>query len=343
MKHFLLDVRYLIEYLAVVGLCAVIRILPQRSLKGLARLISFCIRCIPSARHLVLENLKAAFPEMDEKERIRIMRGSFLHMIWNMLEFFWIGGDPARIRKCYYLPDDITNRLKAHVASGERIIFVNPHLGSWEASGVMAPFYAGVDMVAIAKPVRNPYLNKLLNSGRRERTAGLEIIFSRGAMHASLRALRQGRGVGTLIDQNTRVRDGGVFVDFFGLPVPSSAAPAALKRYCDKHKLPAVIVYGTSLRLADGRNTAHSAYLSKPFGEYADDREVLQELMEISEKFIRMHPEQYLWFYKRFQYIPPDCPPEIRRRYPDYAAEPRASFFRKQSGPVQAGPSDGGA
>ena len=336
MKHFLLDVRYRMEYLAVVCLCGVIRILPRCSLKGLARPAAFFIRCIPSARHLVLENLKAAFPEMDEKERVRIMRASFLHMIWNLLEFFWIGGDPARIRKCYYLPADITERLKGHVAAGERIIFVNPHLGSWEASGVMAPFYAGVDMVAIAKPMRNPYLNRLQNSGRRERTAGLEIIFSRGAMRASLKALRQGRGVGTLIDQNTRVRDGGVFVDFFGLPVPSSAAPAALKRYCDMHKLPAVIVYGTSLRLADGRNTAHSAYLPKPFAEYADDREVLQELMKISEKFIRMHPEQYLWFYKRFQYIPPDCPADVRSRYPDYAAEPRPSFFRKERGRAQS-------
>ena len=85
------------------------------------------------------------------------------------------------------------------------------------------------------------------------------------------------------------------------------------------------------MRLEDGRNTAHSAYLPKPFDAYADDREVLQELMKISEKFIRMHPEQYLWFYKRFQYIPPDCPGDLRRRYPDYATVPKASFFRKTS------------
>ncbi|MBQ7207774.1 MAG: hypothetical protein IJS01_08260 [Lentisphaeria bacterium] len=335
MKHFFLDIRYRIEFLLVLCLLALIRILPRCALRPMARAAGACVRAVPSARHIVLENLKAAFPEKDEASRRHLMRESFFHMCWNLLEFFWIGGDPARIRRCYYLPDDITNRLKAHVAAGERIIFVNPHLGSWEASGVMAPFYAGVDMVAIAKPMRNPYLNRLLNSGRRERTAGLEIIFSHGAMRASLKALRQGRGVGTLIDQNTRVRDGGVFVDFFGLPVPSSTAPAALKRYCDAHKLPAVIVYGTSMRLEDGRNTAHSAYLPKPFDTYADDTEVLQELMKISEKFIRMHPEQYLWFYKRFQYIPPDCPEDLRRRYPDYAAAPKASFFRKTLNDVE--------
>ena len=193
----------------------------------------------------------------------------------------------------------------------------------------MPPFYAGMKMAAIAKPVRNPYLNKLLNSGGREKTHGLEVIFSKGAMRAALHALKQGKGLGTLIDQNTRVRDGGVFVDFFGVPVPSSTAPATLKRYCDAHGIPTVIIYGTSLRLADGRNTAHIEDLSKPFSEYADDREVLQELMQISEKYIRMYPDQYLWFYKRFQYIAPDCPEEIRKRYPEYAVIPRPEFFRK--------------
>jgi lauroyl/myristoyl acyltransferase len=112
--------------------------------------------------------------------------------------------------------------------------------------------------------------------------------------------------------------------------VPSSTAPAVLKRYCDSHNIPCVIIYGTCVRTEDGRCTAHSAYLSKPFDQYADDTEILQELMDMSEKFIRKYPEQYLWFYKRFQYIAPDCPGEIRKRYPFYAFDPRPGFFRKQ-------------
>ena len=66
----------------------------------------------------------------------------------------------------------------------------------------------------------------LSRSGNREKVRGLEIIFSSGAIRAATKALRDGRGVGTLIDQNTRVRDGGSFVNFFGLPVSSSTAPA---------------------------------------------------------------------------------------------------------------------
>ena len=330
MHRFLQDIRFRLEFTLLLLPYLIIRCIPLCFIKALAFIIGRAVWLLPSAREIVKANLRTAFPDISEKERCRIARDSFFYTAWNLLEFFWIGGNPKRIRRCYYLPEDITQRLKNHVAAGERIIFVNPHLGSWEASGVMAPFYAGVDMVAIAKPMQNPYLNKLLNSGGREKTHGLEIIFSRGAVRAALSALRGGRGVGTLIDQNTRVRDGGEFVNFFGVPVPSSTAPAMLKRYCDAHDIPAVIVYGTCVRLADGRNTAHSEYLSKPFEEYTDDREVLQELMQISEKYIRQFPEQYLWFYKRFQYIKPDVPEEIRKKYPPYARIPSPSFFRKE-------------
>jgi KDO2-lipid IV(A) lauroyltransferase len=250
-------------------------------------------------------------------------------MMWNILEFVWVTGFPERIRKCYCLSDETARRLKKHAEAGERCIFVNPHLGSWEASGVSAPFFADLNMIAIAKPVHNPYLNALLNSGSREQTKGLKVVFSRGAVRAALTALRNGQSIGTLVDQNTRVRDGGEFVDFFGLPVPSSTAPAMLKRYCDAHDIPVVIIFGTSVRLADGRNTALTEYLSKPFDDYADDREVLQELLQISERYIRQYPEQYLWFYKRFQHIKPDTPPEIRKRYPSYARIPTPHFFSK--------------
>ncbi len=324
---FATKIRYRLEYLALLLPYRVIRRLPYGAVKFAGKAIGDAMHCIPSLRKLVRANIHAAMPELPPAEVARIERASFQHLAWNMLEFFWLDGNPERIERYYHLPPEITERLKEHVARNERIIFVNPHLGSWEASGVMAPYYAGVKMVAIAKPVRNPYLNSLLNHGNREKVNGLEIVFSRGAIRASLQALRNGRGVGTLIDQNTRVRDGGVFVNFFGLPVPSSTAPANLKEYCDLHRIPSVIIYGTSVRHADGRVTAHSRYLSRPFSEYADPQEVLQELMMISEEYIRRYPEQYLWLYKRFQYIPPTCPEELRARYPYYASTPSPSFF----------------
>ena len=60
-------------------------------------------------------------------------------------------------------------------------------------------------MAAIAKVTRNPYLNNLLNKKCRE-IQGLRVIFSKGAVKETIKALHEGLTIGTLIDQNTRIR-----------------------------------------------------------------------------------------------------------------------------------------
>ena len=89
-----------------------------------------------------------------------------------------------------------------------------------------------------------------------------------------------------------------------------------------------MIIYGTSVRHADGKVYAHSAYLPKPFHEYKDEVEVLQALMDMSEEFIRKYPDQYLWFYRRFQYIPQGATDELTAKYPFYAKMASNHFMR---------------
>ena len=320
---------FYLEYLAARLLAGAVRHLPYSWLPGLARIAEFCFRAARPYRRLVRANIRAALPELAPPEVERISRESLRNMFRNFLEFVWMNGDPGRVRRCCCRPPDIFRMLRCHVDSGRRIIFVNPHLGSWEASGLMIPMYVHMNMAAIAKPVKNPYINRLLNADSREKVHGLRIIFSRGAAREAIKQMKKGMHLGTLIDQNTRVRDGGEFLDFFGLPVASSVSPAVLKRYCDAHDMPTVLIFGVSLRMPNGRLLSFCEELPRPFKEYPDDRAVVQELMRISESYIRRYPEQYLWLYKRFQHIPPDCPEEQRQRYPYYAAEPPPSFYRK--------------
>lgn len=322
-------IRYFLVYIIVRIALEIVRLMPHCAVKALAAVCGWGMSICPQTRKIACANIKVAFPDMTAREIKRIAGKSFFNVVFNMCEFLWMSGNKRRIEKYTVIPEPVLSMLKQHVANNERIIFVNPHLGSWEGSGLMAPHYAGVKMVAIAKPVSNPYLNRLLNKLGREQEEGLKIIQTKGAMRACLKALHDGFGVGTLIDQNTRVRNGGVFVNFFGLPVPSSSSPAVLKAYCDKNSIPAVIIYGTSVRHENGVITAHAEKLSRPFNEYKDEKEVLQELMDISQEYITRYPEHYLWLYKRFHFIPRDCPENIRRRYPYYAVEASDNFYRK--------------
>ena len=323
------QIRYFLEYLIVLIPYSIIRFEPWWMMRSTAWVLGFGLYLLPPARKLVCENIKAAMPELSDREIKRIARCSFDNLLWNLVEYIWLIGNEKRIRRCCALDPETEEVMHRKVRNNEQVIFVNPHLGSWEASGLMSPFYARVKLAAIAKPVRNPYLNKLLNSGNRESTPGVKVIFSKGAMRASLQALKEGWSIGTLIDQNTRVRDGGVFVNFFGLPVPSSTAPAMLQSYCNQKKIPCQIFFACSLREKSGKVVGRAWPLDKPFEEYASHSEILQELMKKSEKLIRENPEQYLWMYRRFQYIPEDATPEQISRYPRYAVRPDKAFYSK--------------
>ena len=322
-------IRYFAEYLLVMLIYQPLRFMPWWLMRFSAWQLGFLMHLLPGCRKLVRANIHAAMPELPPREVNRIARSSFDHLTWNLLEYFWCIGNEKRIRRCCYVEEETLKFCHQKVKEKKQVIFVNPHLGSWEISGLMTPFYTKLQLAAIAKPLKNPYLNNLLNTGNRESTRGVKIIFSKGAMRASLQALREGWSIGTLIDQNTRLRDGGVFVDFFGLPVPSSTAPAVMQSYCNQKGISCQILFACSLRNSEKKLVGKAWSLEKPFEEYTSHAEVLQELMKKSEKIIRENPEQYLWMYRRFQYIPENATPEQLARYPWYAERPGSKFYSK--------------
>ena len=329
MKRFFKQIRWCAEFIIIYIPYCFVRIMPWPVMRGMAWLVGRAIYLLPPARRLVRANIHAALPELPEKEVKRITRACFDSLLWNLTEYIWMNGSKKRIDRCCVPEEGAVEGLKFYRETGTRIIYVTPHFGSWEASGLMSPFYGGVKIAAIARPVRNPYLDRLLNSGNREHTPGLKIIFAKGAVRAAIKALKAGWGIGTLIDQNTRPRDGGIFVNFFGIPVPTSTAPAVLHEYCAQKGIPSEILFGFAYRNAEGKIVGGYRHLSKPYDQYAGQAEVIQELMDFSEAFIRKNPEQYLWMYRRFQYIPEDAPAEVRRRFPDYAVVPKPSFYRR--------------
>ncbi|MDD3117702.1 MAG: hypothetical protein PHQ27_00860 [Victivallales bacterium] len=329
MSKWLKALRNIVEYAPLFCLYQFIRCLPLPVIVAFSRLCGWTVYIIPGFYKLTTANIRTAFPELPAREVGRIARHSMANITRTILEFFWFANAPERVEKHVVIHDEARRRIAEHVKRGERIIFVSPHLGNWEATGLKMSLSSGLDFAVVVRPQRNPFINRLIRRSRQ--SCGGEVIDAKGAVKKMLRAVRNGKSMATLIDQNTRVRDGGVFVDFFGLPVPSSRAPALFAR------LPGVQVYvGGGIHTPDGKITTFLNALPRPAAEYESETAMIQDLMRLTEAVIRRYPEQYLWLYKRFQYIPPDARPEIRRRFPYYAATaPDKFFFKKRL------PSDG--
>ena len=261
-----------------------------------------------AGRRLVLANLALAFPEKDAAERHRIGRESVVHAVWNGIDFARSARHPEAIHQRVAISDRMHEDFQ--VGRPGRLLVLG-HLGSWELLGHALPA-AGSAGYAVAHPMRNARLDRLLTRARG--ATGLGILPSDGAVRGVLKAWKNGMHVAVLADQNTRLVEGGIFVDFFGLPVTITRAPAMLAR-----KLDLPVSLGSCIRDASGRFHADAEPLSRPAAAYASDAELSQEMMASLERRIRVQPEQYVWMYKRWRYVPADAPPEVAARYPYYA------------------------
>ena len=259
-------------------------------------------------RRILEANLHLAFPELSEAERYRLARLALFGMVRDAVEFTYLLQHPSHIKKRVTL-DPALMALRQTENHPSTLVVV-PHLGNWELFG-HATSINGIRGTAVAQELRNPYLERMVQ--RIRSTHGLQIIHVKGAARGIVRAVRQGRHVAILMDQNTRIREGGEYVDFFGLPVTVSRAPAVLARRLDTG-----ILISTCIREGDDYVT-DTEPLPKSPAEYADEHELLQAIMSKVEVLVRRHPEHYIWTYKRWRYIPSGIAEEKQQRYPFYA------------------------
>ena len=311
------------EYFGVFLAFKTIRALPLSVLFGIAKSAALTIYIVPSFRKLLVANLKVAFPEKSSSEINALARKSFSNLVLSLLEFFWFMDKPERIEKHTVYKNETHEFTEKSISDGTGFIFVVPHLGNWELAGLLVSHFDNIPFAVAAREVRNPYLHNFVNSSRM--IEGNRIIDAKGAIKGMMKALKDGCGVATLIDQNSRVRDGGIFVNFFGLPVPTSRAPALFAR-----KLNVPVIVGGCIR----KGKKYESFLKplpKTTGEYKDDAELIQALMKITEDLVREHPEQYLWLYKRFQNIPKDADEKLIKQYPYYATITTEKFYDKPS------------
>jgi KDO2-lipid IV(A) lauroyltransferase len=328
MLEFLLKIRYIIEYFFALFVYMLLKIQPHCVIKGLAGATGRFFYCVPALHKMIDANIATCFTEKTDAEIRRIGRLSVVNAARNILEFFWMSNNLRRIKRCLEFDPESKIVLGDCMTNDERIVFVNPHLGSWEASALSVPFFCQDKIAAVANPLRNPYLNKFFNSGNRKQVPGFEVIFSSGAVRASLKALRRGFNIGILIDQNTKVREGGIFVNFFDLPVPCSKSPAEFYRICSQEGMKVRVFFGITLRGDDDKLHTKCVALSKPENEY-EMQEMIQELISTTEDYIRKYPEQYIWLYKRFAHIPRGLDEDRVKRYPYYARLVKESFYSK--------------
>jgi KDO2-lipid IV(A) lauroyltransferase len=136
-------------------------------------------------------------------------------------------------------------KVEPYIAAGRGVIFVIPHIGSWDIAGAWIAA-RGWRVVAIAERLEPPALYDLFV--RLRRAVGVEIhpLGSGASARAVLDALRKGAVVGLAADRD--LPGTGVEVDFMGERTTLPAGPAVLAM-----RTGAVLVAGALYQAPRGR------------------------------------------------------------------------------------------
>jgi KDO2-lipid IV(A) lauroyltransferase len=182
-------------------------------------------------------------------------------------------------------------------AEGKGFIQLTGHYGHWEVIALGQSLH-GRTVDAIGRELDNPLLEPI-SHGFRTRF-GNQVILKKGAMRGTLKALKAGRGVGFLLDQDALGM--GIFVRFLGQW--ASTFPTA-GNLAVRYGLPILPVF--SWPNADGSWTVR---FEPPFhapvtGDLARDEWTATQLMTARiEAQIRKDPRWWFWMHNRFKTQP---------------------------------------
>ena len=296
--------RHYLSYVLCRALLAALGLLPRRMGLGIGRACGHFFHAIsPRHRHIARANLERAFGAgLTPRDRARLARASFAHAGMIM-------ADSAYFRRCARLPLERlavfegTQHLLTAAAGRRGVLVFSGHFGHWEMVGLLQP-RIGVPFSMVVRPLDNGRLDDFLSGLRR--VTGNELISKYAAARGVLRALRPGRAVGLMIDQNVR-GEGGLFVDFFG--APASTTPA-LAIFALKTGAPMVPMF--SYPLEDGRLLIRygEPILAARRGTLAEDiLAITQQCTRRLEEEIRRRPDCWLWMHNRWRTQPPAEPP----------------------------------
>ncbi len=278
--------------MAAVALCA--RWLPWRIVHAAGTAVGLLFYVFDRQhRRVATGNLAHAFPSRSPAERRAVARAVFRHfgaMLFELLKFSTLAPEAMLARVEF----EGIERARQAYAAGRGVFFLTAHFGCWETNGLVHALHLA-PIGVMARPLDNPLLNDMLERVRG--CTGNWVIYRRGGIRRTLRALESGQGVAILIDQHIHGPDA-TLVDFFNRPAATTTALAALALRTGAPVLP---VFAVPLSCGRYRIVYEHAVEPPPPESTDPIREFTQRCTDVLEMYVRRYPELWLWMHRRWR------------------------------------------
>lgn len=251
-------------------------------------------------------NLAIAFPDWTPLRRNEVLLASFANHGRSLAEVCMLGGPGndriyENIRFC-----GLEHLEAARKRSGDAgVLVVSAHIGCWELCAA-AMAQTGWPTSVVHHAFRNEEIERIVTVWRQG--AGLETVKLGRAAYGIFKALRCGRFVGMLMDQNASLDDG-VFAPFFGRDACTRRGPIQLAMRSGTPIVP-IFIYRQG---ATGRHVVRAEPEIEVERGDPDDHEIVlrnvARMNDVIEAAIRRAPDQWIWAHRRWKTVEPGGAP----------------------------------
>ena len=289
-------------YLVVRLVVCAIQALSWDLAMSLARSMAWVFRTVDRRhRQVVLDNLRGAFPDLDQAALDRLLRDSYDHLLISLIEF---AKAPRLLnlrtldRYVRYADPDTPERLRRFYADARPNLVVTGHFGNWEVMSYAAGMIQMRGAI-VARRLDNVYLDRYL--ARIRRRTGQELLDKSADYARILETVASGGRLVMVGDQDAGPR--GMFVDFLGRPASTFKSIALLSL---EYQAPIVVIGAARV----GTPLQYIVYIEDIIlpEDYAQDadapRSITERHVAALEAMVRRHPEQYFWVHRRWKSQP---------------------------------------
>tara|TARA_B100001027_G_C16250727_1_gene324261 strand:+ start:748 stop:1608 length:861 start_codon:yes stop_codon:yes gene_type:complete len=286
MKYF----KYLIQFLLVVSLFLIFKILGPRLSSYISGKIFELIGPFFRSKEIIHSNIKRAFPKIntsDLKKMTRKMWNNYGRVFaeYMFIKNFRYGHLAANIKiEGQEILDDIKNK-------NEQVVFVSGHFSNFELMALTLESN-GIKLSTIYRPLNNVFLNKIMEGIRKKYICKNQIKKGIGGLKKLLYLKKNNFSTALMIDQ--RVSEG-ILSNFFNQKASTTTIPAQLIK---KFSINIVPVY---IERINGLN--FKIIINDPlnFRKEASNQDITDKLNQILEGMIIKRPEQWIWSHNRWK------------------------------------------
>ncbi|MCV3376582.1 lipid A biosynthesis lauroyl acyltransferase [Campylobacter sp. IFREMER_LSEM_CL2194] len=268
---------------------ALVKILPSKLLNSFTNLVALITYKLNHKHRKIIDtNLKICFPEKDQK-----WRDETSHNIYKNFAKFGIdfiknqnASKEEIINKiCFDDEEQILNIMQ----SKRPLIVTTAHYGNWELLALsFGAKFQGISIVGRA--LDSMVMDKILSKNRTQ--FNIELIEKKGGLKKMLKALKEGRSLGILTDQDA-VDGESVKIQYFNQEVNFIAGASVLAKKTNAMILPCFVYQ------KDGK------FFVKTFKALDASKVSIEELTKYQakccEEMIKFKPDEYFFFHKRFK------------------------------------------